>query len=41
MKLNLTATTNVNKVILNYLENNVTEELANKINNGVEIKKTE
>lgn len=39
MKLNLTATTNVSKVILNYLENNVTEELANKINNGVEIEK--
>lgn len=39
MKLNLTATTNVNKVILNYLENNVTEDLANKINNGVEIDK--
>lgn len=39
MKLNLTATTNINKVILNYLENNVTEELANKINNGVEIEK--
>lgn len=39
MKLNLQATDNMQKVILDYLEQNVTETLANKINNGVEIEK--
>ena len=37
MKLNLQATDNMQKVILDYLEQTVTETLANKINNGVEI----
>lgn len=39
MKLNLQATDNMQKVILDYLEQTITETLANKINNGVEIEK--
>lgn len=39
MKLNLVAEDNVSKIILDYLEQNVSEELANKINNGIEIEK--
>ena len=37
MKLNLTTYNKEQEIILNYLENNVSEELANKINNGLKI----
>lgn len=41
MKLNLETKSKEQEVIKEYLENNVSEILANKINNGVEIKKEE
>ena len=41
MKLNLETKNKEQEVIKEYLENNVSEILANKINNGVEIKKEE
>ena len=39
IKLNLTATTKEHQVIKDYLENNVSEALAEKINNGVKVEK--
>jgi hypothetical protein len=39
IKLNLKATTKEQQVLLDYLQNNASESLADKINNGVEIEK--
>lgn len=39
MKLSLVATTDVHKKVKEYLEQNVSNELADKINNGVQIEK--
>lgn len=39
MKLNLVAITDVHERVKEYLEQNVSDELADKINNGVQIEK--
>lgn len=39
MRINITAENNIQKVILDYLEENASDVLVNKINNGVEIEK--